>query len=445
MTRKILLAEDSITIRKVFELTFQHSGVAITTVDNGEDAVRLAGELSPDLVIADVSLPGKDGFQVASEVKALPFPAPIPVLVLAGSIAPFDEERFRASGADGVVFKPFEAQQLFDRVESILRDLEAPAPRPEVPEAPAGTEEVPAPGPPPEAWDFSDVMEEVEQATAQVPAEGPPGSVPEPAPPAEPEGARSLADYDLTLEELEGEPPGPAEPVAAEAEPPPAEETAEPLPPVDLGSLHPPEPAVEELFDLDAPPAVTDLGPALGLLGEDLSAGYTDAGPAAEEFVSPDAGAAPGWARLEEEPPAAPPEEPFAETAEPGGEEETLPLPETPVAPVLREEELPAAAPEESAGEAAPPAGEPLHPFAEAAEDLREQFSERAQEIFERVAAETVERVMWETMEKLTAEFSARVREAVEAAAWDVIPSTAEALIREEIARIRRQAGKKPT
>jgi hypothetical protein len=58
------------------------------------------------------------------------------------------------------------------------------------------------------------------------------------------------------------------------------------------------------------------------------------------------------------------------------------------------------------------------------------------------VATEAVEKAMWELMDRLTAEFSEKVRESVEAVAWEVIPSTAEALIREEIARIRTQAGK---
>ncbi|MGE5188941.1 MAG: hypothetical protein ACM3NF_02665, partial [Gemmatimonadota bacterium] len=62
---------------------------------------------------------------------------------------------------------------------------------------------------------------------------------------------------------------------------------------------------------------------------------------------------------------------------------------------------------------------------------------------FEKVAAEAVERAMWDVMERLSGEFSAKVREAVETVAWEVIPPTAEALIREEIARIRGQAEKK--
>jgi hypothetical protein len=73
---------------------------------------------------------------------------------------------------------------------------------------------------------------------------------------------------------------------------------------------------------------------------------------------------------------------------------------------------------------------------------LRELFNERAGEIFRAVASEAVEKVMWEMSDRLAAEFSARLRESVEAVAWEVIPATAEALIREEIARIRDRAGK---
>jgi hypothetical protein len=74
--------------------------------------------------------------------------------------------------------------------------------------------------------------------------------------------------------------------------------------------------------------------------------------------------------------------------------------------------------------------------------ELREFFAGRAAEIFRNVASEAVEKVMWEMTDRLAAEFSAKLRESVEAVAWEVIPSTAETLIREEIARIRRQAGK---
>ena len=93
-------------------------------VDNGNDAIRLAKEISPDLVVADVSLPGKDAFDVAAELGGGETGPPIPVLVLAGTLTPFNEERFQSCGAAGVLFKPFESQELIDKVEILLRGKE---------------------------------------------------------------------------------------------------------------------------------------------------------------------------------------------------------------------------------------------------------------------------------------------------------------------------------
>src|SRR5512134_2537814 len=135
MPKKLLLAEDSLTIQKVFELAFAHSDVSITAVDNGEDAVRLAGEIVPDLVVADVTLPGKDGYAVAAELRAAEKTRGIPVLILSGSLAPLDEQRFRTSRASGVLFKPFDSQELMGKVEGLLRrEAEAPPAAGVVPE-----------------------------------------------------------------------------------------------------------------------------------------------------------------------------------------------------------------------------------------------------------------------------------------------------------------------
>ena len=65
MRKKLLLVEDSVTIQKVFELAFEKSDISVVAVDNGDDVVRMAAEIAPDLVVVDVTLPGKDGFEVA--------------------------------------------------------------------------------------------------------------------------------------------------------------------------------------------------------------------------------------------------------------------------------------------------------------------------------------------------------------------------------------------
>ncbi len=97
MAAKLLLAEDSLIIQRVFELTLKQSGISITVVDNGVDAVRLAKEISPDLVVADVSLPGKDGFEVARELRSRIRAARSPSSSLP-ALSPLDEERSGTAG-----------------------------------------------------------------------------------------------------------------------------------------------------------------------------------------------------------------------------------------------------------------------------------------------------------------------------------------------------------
>lgn len=139
MTRTILLADDSVTIQKVVELTFLDEDFRVVTVGDGAEAIaRLAGE-RPALVIADVHMPGADGYQVAEAVgRELPG---TPVLLLVGTFEVFDTDRAEAAGAAGFLKKPFDSQELLRRVKDLLVSG-APAPRPTAAAAPA--EAVPA-------------------------------------------------------------------------------------------------------------------------------------------------------------------------------------------------------------------------------------------------------------------------------------------------------------
>jgi CheY-like chemotaxis protein len=379
---KLLLAEDSLTIQKVFEVTFQQSGIALTMVDNGIDAVRLAREISPDLVVADVSLPGKDGFHIASELCSPAAGVSCPVLILAGTLSPFDEERFKNCGANGVLFKPFEYQELIDKVEALIRGPKEPVPAPGEKERLTPSSEEP--------WDFSDVLSEAENEArvASIPpsveADDHGGAAPSSVGGAG--GALSLGDFDVSLEDIEGKPES--------KETVPTQEEQDRIafsPDVPEERSRMVEHIEEPAFD-DSPSAVTDLSSAL---------------EAVEELEEVD----------------------FVEMIEP--HEEKVPSPSV-IFP-----ESAAAAPERPLAPPPPPAG-----ASPTEEQLRQLFAERAQEIFGQVSAEIVEKVMWEMAEKLTKEFAERIRESVENVAWEVIPATTEALIREEIARIREKAGK---
>ncbi len=118
MRRTILLADDSVTIRKIVELTFTDTDIRVCSVASGQDALSRLADLRPDLVLADVVMPGLSGYELCRAVKASD--RPVPVLLLAGTFEPFDAEMARDCGSDGHVTKPFDSQQLVSRVEQLL-------------------------------------------------------------------------------------------------------------------------------------------------------------------------------------------------------------------------------------------------------------------------------------------------------------------------------------
>jgi CheY-like chemotaxis protein len=119
MPKSLLVADDSLTIRKVIGMILSAEDFQITSVDNGLEAVNKAKELRPDLVLADVMMPGKSGYEVCDALKGDPSTKAIPVLLLAGSFEPFDEGRARSVKADDFIVKPFESQALLDKVRTL--------------------------------------------------------------------------------------------------------------------------------------------------------------------------------------------------------------------------------------------------------------------------------------------------------------------------------------
>lgn len=119
--RKLLLADDSITIQKVVNLTFADEGLEVTTVGNGDLAVEKIEEIGPDIVLADIHMPGLNGYEVCEFVKRNERLRHIPVMLLVGSFEPFDEAEARRVGADDYLTKPFQSiRQLVSRVGALL-------------------------------------------------------------------------------------------------------------------------------------------------------------------------------------------------------------------------------------------------------------------------------------------------------------------------------------
>src|SRR5687767_4294811 len=120
MAHKLLLADDSVTIQRVIELTFADEDVEVTTVGDGQMAIDRLDADPPDIILADVDMPKRDGYQVAAYVKSRPKLAHIPVVLLTGAFEPIDQARAAAAGSSDVLAKPFEPQMVINRVKELL-------------------------------------------------------------------------------------------------------------------------------------------------------------------------------------------------------------------------------------------------------------------------------------------------------------------------------------
>ena len=104
---KILVADDNSNIQKMVGLALKDQGIEVVAVGNGEAAVRKISDIRPDLVLADVFMPVRNGYEVCEYVKTDSTLSHIPVILLVGAFDPLDEQEAQRVGADGVLKKPF--------------------------------------------------------------------------------------------------------------------------------------------------------------------------------------------------------------------------------------------------------------------------------------------------------------------------------------------------
>lgn len=118
---RLLLADDSVTIQKVVNLTFADEGIEVITAGDGNTAMQKFVESMPDLVMVDVNMPGFDGYRICEMIKQDEETKQIPVILLVGSFEPFDEAEARRVGADAYLTKPFQSiRQLVSKVSDLL-------------------------------------------------------------------------------------------------------------------------------------------------------------------------------------------------------------------------------------------------------------------------------------------------------------------------------------
>ncbi len=120
MTKKLLVADDSPTIQKVVRLAFAGEDVLVEGVGRGDDALEKVKASSPDLVLADVSMPGLNGYELCSRIKSDPALAATPVVLMTGITEPLDEQQAGRAGFDAHLSKPFGTEVLIRTVTDLI-------------------------------------------------------------------------------------------------------------------------------------------------------------------------------------------------------------------------------------------------------------------------------------------------------------------------------------
>jgi CheY-like chemotaxis protein len=120
MTMKIFVADDSVTTQKVVGLAFSGEDVTVEAVSNGNAALDSIKKFRPDVVLADVVMPGCNGYEVCARIKEDPEFSGVPVILLVGAFEPFDELEAARVRSDGCLTKPFDTSELTRMIRSLI-------------------------------------------------------------------------------------------------------------------------------------------------------------------------------------------------------------------------------------------------------------------------------------------------------------------------------------
>ncbi len=125
MRKRILLADDSTTIHRLVSATFEsRDGFDVFPVESGDAALLGLDEVRPDVVLIDVVMPGKGGYEVCREIRAHPAFGHVPVILLVGAFDRLDPAQASEAGAAAFMQKPFEPEALYRLVSSVIQTSE---------------------------------------------------------------------------------------------------------------------------------------------------------------------------------------------------------------------------------------------------------------------------------------------------------------------------------
>ena len=120
----VLVADDDVDILDLVSLRIEQFGYQVVRASDGHEALQIALERRPDLIVLDVMMPGLNGYEVTTRLRAEEATSTVPILLLTASVREEHEARGMAVGASEFMRKPFESAQL----EACVRMLLAAAP-----------------------------------------------------------------------------------------------------------------------------------------------------------------------------------------------------------------------------------------------------------------------------------------------------------------------------
>jgi CheY-like chemotaxis protein len=144
MAKRILIADDSVTIQKAFALTFAGEDVSIASARSADEGLALARQARPDLIIADGAMPGRTGYDLCAQVRADAALSGVPVYILSSSQQPYDEARGTSAGADGHLLKPWDTSAFMEKVYAAAGGVSAQPAAPPAPPARTTAASLPA-------------------------------------------------------------------------------------------------------------------------------------------------------------------------------------------------------------------------------------------------------------------------------------------------------------
>ncbi len=414
MPKKILLADDSVTIQKVISITLASEDYELEIVGDGNAAIAKIKGMKPNLVLADIAMPGKTGYEVCEFVKNDPELKNTPVILLAGTFEPLNKAEAQRVRADESIVKPFGAQEFVDKIKTLIERAQAPVE--EAPAAPVVKPEIT-----PDVWksgEFLGASEEPDEASQAEPDLGfmegnlfdeagkdlggepqeqeftdlnfdEPKKKAVPPPPPRPQAPAAPSPMNTILLEDEEAPPQPRAPA------PPAAPKRPPAPPAYVPPPPPTPPPPPKPFDFDSLKTESFVAP--------------EEEPVQDFWTQPGAGISP---EVPVAPPPRPPEPSYAPPPPPRVAPPPPPPPPRVAAPPTPRPQAPVFEPA-----AAPRVEQVVERVAQAAQPRVEQAVEEAartaginiavsrdqiEDVVRRLAKDIIEEVAWEVVPELT-------------------------------------------